>query len=71
MSLDTAAINALAADLKTAKITCGAVDNPALTALCLAEAQAIAAFVKKATVVPTLLVAPTGGGPVTGTGTIT
>lgn len=71
MSLDATAIAALANDLKAAKIACGAADNPALTALCLAEANAIATFVKKGTVLPTLLVAPTGGGPVTGTGTIT
>lgn len=71
MALDAAAIAALAFDLKEAKKACGAVENPALLALCLDEATAFANFVKKATVVPTLLVAPPGGGPVTGTGTVT
>lgn len=73
--LDAAAILALANDLKSAKIACGAADNPALTALCTAEASAFATFVKKAevdpTALPTPLTAPPGGGPVTGKGKLT
>ena len=74
MALDAAAITALANDLKSAKIACGAVENPALDALCLAEANAFATFVKKADVLPLglpPLTAPPGGGPVTGKGTLT
>lgn len=71
MSLNAAAILALANALKSAKITCGAADNPALSALSVAEANAIATFVKGAIVTPTLLLAPPGGGAVTGTGTLT
>jgi len=48
-----------------------AVDNPALTAMCDEIAQAvIAEIVSFGVVLPLLLVAPPGGGPVTGTGTI-
>lgn len=52
----------------------GAVDGPALTALCDAIAGAVVAHITgAAVVVPTLLVAPPGtaGGPVTGTGAVT
>lgn len=70
MSLDATAIAALAQDLKAAKIACGAVDNARLTALCLAEANAIATFVKKGDVVPRVLPDPdamaAGPNPVTG-----
>lgn len=48
-----------------------AVDNAALTALCDAIAGAVVAhIVANAVVLPTLLVAPPLGGPVTGTGVI-
>jgi hypothetical protein len=50
----------------------GATDGEALTAMCDAIADAVVAHVvASAVVVPTLLVAPPGGGPVTGTATIT
>jgi hypothetical protein len=54
----------------------GATDNPALTALCDAIAQAVVAHIQSAAVVavPSAgLIAPVGGGPVTGAaiGTIT
>lgn len=68
MALDATAIAALAADLKQAKIDCGAVDNPFLTALCAAEAAAIAEFVVKASVA-VVTTCPAGAG--TGTGTVT
>lgn len=49
----------------------GIVDNASLTAFCTAIASAVVAHItSSAQVVPTALVAPTGGGPVTGTGTI-
>jgi len=49
-----------------------AVDNAQLTALCDEIASAVVTHIKNNAVVnPTLLVAPSGGGPVTGTGTIT
>jgi cation transporter-like permease len=55
-----------------ADATSKAVDNAALTALCQAIAGAvIAEITANATIVPALLVAPPGGGPVTGTGGIT
>lgn len=66
MSLDAAAVTALANDLKAAKVACGAVSNPALVALCLAEATAIQAFVLKATpVVPITGAAGTTPGTIT------
>lgn len=72
MSLDATAIAALATDLKNAKIACGAMENAALDTICLAEATAIVNCIKNhAVVTPLLLVAPPGGGPVTGTGTLT
>jgi hypothetical protein len=50
----------------------GAVDGPALTGLCDAIASSVVTHVvAAAVVVPTLMVAPTGGGPVTGTGVVT
>lgn len=58
--------------IKSAMIANGAVDNPATAAWSLAIATAIVTEITgNASVVPTLLVAPTGGGPVTGTGTVT
>lgn len=48
------------------------VDNASLDTLCSSIAEAVLAhIVANATVIPTLLVAPPLGGPVTGTGTIT
>lgn len=50
----------------------GAVDDSGLTAMCDAIASTLLAHVTaNATVLPTLLVAPPGGGPVTGTGSVT
>lgn len=68
MAYDATAIAALAQGLKDAKIACGAVDNPLLTALCLAEATAIAEFVAKGTVA-VVTSCPAGAG--TGTGSVT
>lgn len=49
----------------------GAVDGAALDGLCSAIATAVVAhIVANAQVVPTALIAPTGGGPVTGVGAI-
>lgn len=69
MALDSAAVLALANDLKAAKIACGAADNPALAALCIAEANAISTFVKKADVLPLPALASSTG-PVTGVGSL-
>lgn len=45
--------------------------NPDLDSFCLAIATAVVAEIQaSAMVLPTALVAPTGGGPVTGTGTV-
>jgi hypothetical protein len=50
----------------------GAVDAEPLTAMCNAIASAVITEITgNAVVVPTLLVAPSGGGPVTGTGAVT
>ena len=72
--LDAAAIAQYVASKKQAMIICGAVDNPALDALMLAEAIALVALIKHADVLPTALptplTAPPGGGPVTGKGTL-
>ncbi len=49
----------------------GAVDGVALADMCSAIAEAVVQHITThASVVPTLLVAPPGGGPVTGTGTV-
>jgi formaldehyde-activating enzyme involved in methanogenesis len=65
---------ALSATMRAAMLAVpaiGAVDGPALTALCNAIATTVVAHVTTfAVVTPTLMVAPTGGGPVTGTGTV-
>lgn len=64
----------LSAAIKAALIAnpdTGAIEGDATTAFCDAIAQAvIAEITANALVAPTLLVAPSGGGPVTGTGTI-
>jgi hypothetical protein len=50
----------------------GGIDGTALTKLCDAIASAVVTHITGAAVVlPALLVAPPGGGPVTGTGVIT
>lgn len=61
----------LAGTIKSAFVAAGAADNAATTAMANALALAIVNEVKEAVVTPTLLVAPPGGGPVTGTGTLT
>lgn len=66
-TLANAMKTALLADAGT-----GAINNPALDKTCLAIATAVVAHITSAAVVlPLLLVAPPGGGPVTGTGTVT
>lgn len=69
MAIDLAKITL---DVETGLIQAGASPASPLTAV-MAQgiAQAIVNALKAATVTPTLLVAPTGGGPVTGTGTLT
>jgi len=58
---------ALLADAET-----GAIDNAALTKTCTAIASAVVSHITtSAVVLPALLVAPPGGGPVTGTGVVT
>lgn len=65
----------LSAAMKTALLAdpgTGAVNNPALTKVCDAIAQAVVTHITtSAIVLPLLLVAPPGGGPVTGTGVVT
>lgn len=64
----------LAASIKAKLLAApaGAVDNAALQAMVTAFAEAIVEEVTaNASVVPTALVAPNGGGPVTGTGSVT
>jgi hypothetical protein len=65
----------LATAIKSALLANGATqaqDNAALQAMCTAIAGAvISEITTNATVVPALLVAPSGGGPVTGTGVVT
>jgi hypothetical protein len=69
MSLNASTLGAL---FKTAFTNNGAADNAVTTALANALASAVVSHItSSAVVVPTLLVAPGGGGPVTGTGTIT
>ena len=49
----------------------GGIDGDALTGLCDAIASTVLAhIIANAVVLPALLVAPPGGGPVTGTGTV-
>lgn len=65
----------LSAALKAKLLANGATlaqDSSALQALCDEIAAAVVEHVTaNAVVIPTLLVAPSGGGPVTGTGSIT
>lgn len=65
----------LSAAIKAALISnpdTGAIEGDATTAFCDVIAQAVVAEITaNAAVVPTLLVAPPGGGPVTGTGGVT
>lgn len=65
----------LSAALKAKLLANGATlaqDNSALQALCDEIGAAVVEYLTaNAVVVPTLLVAPSGGGPVTGTGSIT
>jgi hypothetical protein len=62
----------LAGDLYTALVGAGVCTaNASTAALCTALASAIVEHVSThAVITPTLLIAPPGGGPVTGTGTI-
>ena len=62
--------------IRSAHLSSGANDGPALTAFSASLANAIAngvvGYIKtNAQVLPLALVAPAGGGPVTGTGTVT
>lgn len=69
MNATTLSTTMRAAMLATPAI--GAVDGPALTALCDAISTTVVAHITTlAVVAPALMVAPVGGGPVTGTGTV-
>jgi hypothetical protein len=72
MALSSSALSALIRSKLLADPATGIVDNAALAPFCDAIAQAVIEHVTAAAVVmPTLLVAPSGGGPVTGTGVVT
>jgi hypothetical protein len=70
----TGSSSALSAALRTALLAdpdTQALDDVALTAMCDAIASTVLAhLVANAVVLPALLVAPPGGGPVTGTGVL-
>ncbi len=71
MSLDVTRLSAAIKSGLLGNSNAQAVNNAALTALCDQIAAAVVAEITgHAVVLPTLLVAPGGGGPVTGTGTI-
>lgn len=76
MSLSSSRLaSALTPDIKAAFLLAGAANIPQTDTFCESLANAIASKViaeitANAIVLPTLLVAPTGGGPVTGTGEI-
>jgi hypothetical protein len=70
--LDANALSAALRSVMLAKPQLNAVDGQALTDLCDSIAVAVVTHITtNAVVLPLLLVAPPGGGPVTGTGTIT
>ena len=72
MALSGSALSALMRTAMLANPAIQAIDGPGLTAMCDALAGAVVAHLTTSGVVlPLLLVAPPGGGPVTGTGTIT
>ena len=72
MALSASVLSAAIRADVLAKGTTGARDDPAFTDLCDALAAAVVTHITSAgVVVPVLLVAPPGGGPVTGTGVIT
>lgn len=72
MALSASVLSAAMRAAMLADPDIGAVDDTGLTAMCDAIANAVVSHVTSAAVVlPLLLVAPPGGGPVTGTGTVT
>lgn len=73
MALSTSVLSGLIRTKMLAKgAPLNAQDGQALTDMCDAIAEAVVQHVTgDGVVLPTLLVAPNGGGPVTGTGTIT
>lgn len=72
MALSSSVLSAAIRSAIIAKPAIQALDNPALTDLCDAIAGAVVSHITSAAVVvPTALVAPSGGGPVTGVGSIT
>jgi hypothetical protein len=72
MTLNASALGAAIRAARLADAATKAVDNAALTADSNAIASAVIAHITaNAVVLPLLLVAPPGGGPVTGTGTVT
>lgn len=68
---DLACTSGLSKRIHDVHVNAGFVTSPDVRAFCHALASAIVdEITTNATVLPTLLVAPTGGGPVTGTGTV-
>lgn len=71
MALSTPTLSAAMRAAMLAEPSISAIDGPALTAFCDALAGAIVTHITANAVVnPTALVAPSGGGPVTGAGSI-
>lgn len=72
MPLDATRLSAAIRSGLLGNADAAAVDNAGLTALCNEIAAAVVAEITtNAVVLPVLLVAPPGGGPVTGTGGVT
>lgn len=72
MALNAATLSAAIKAALLADPGTGALNNAALTKTCDAIASAVVTHITaNAVVLPLLLVAPPGGGPVTGTGTVT
>jgi hypothetical protein len=72
MALSAATLSAAMKAALLANPSTQAIDNAALTAVCDAIAQSVVSHITaSAIVLPLLMVAPPGGGPVTGTGVVT
>jgi hypothetical protein len=72
MALSASVLSAAMRSALLANPDTQALPNDALTAVCDAIAQAVVSHITaSAIVLPLLMVAPPGGGPVTGTGVVT
>lgn len=72
MALNASTLSAAIRAALLANADAHAVNNLALTALCDCIASSVVTHITtSAVVLPTALVAPSGGGPVTGVGTVT